>query len=129
MDKTVLTIGLGLVAGLFGGTIGASGIELMLPGLLILGIVNDYKMAVGTVLTAILAPLSIGAVYVYYKRKQVVPKTALLLIISYAVAAYFSAKLAKTIPNQKIQFMAAFYFLSIGLFMLWNAYTKTYGEE
>ena len=87
MNVTFLTICLGLVAGLFGGSLGQSGAALMLPGLLLLGIVADYKTAAGTVLLTILPPLSLGAVFVYYKRNQVAVTTALILMVSYFIAA------------------------------------------
>jgi len=129
MNKTILTICLGLVAGLFGGSLGQSGAELMLPGLLILGIIADFKTAAGTVLLTILPPISLGAIYVYYKRKQIVFKTGLLLIFSYFIAAYFSAKLTKDVSNKTLQFVAGIYFISIGLFMLWNSHTNTFGTN
>lgn len=129
MNKTILTICLGLVAGLFGGSLGQSGAELMLPGLLILGIIGDFKTAAGTVLLTILPPLSLGAIYVYYKRKQVAVQTGLILMFSYFIAAYFGAKLTKDISDKTLQFVAGIYLVSIGLFMLWNSKTQTYGKK
>ena len=129
MNKTILTICLGLVAGLFGGSLGQSGAELMLPGLLILGIIGDFKTAAGTVLLTILPPLSLGAIYVYYKRKQVAVQTGLILMFSYFIAAYFGAKLTKGISDKTLQFVAGIYLVSIGLFMLWNSKTQTYGKK
>lgn len=127
MNVTFLTICLGLVAGLFGGSLGQSGAELMLPGLLLLGIVADYKTAAGTVLLTILPPLSLGAVFVYYKRNQVAVTTALILMVSYFIAAYFGAKITKDIPQHTLQLVASIYMISIGVFMFWNSRTKTYG--
>ena len=43
MTNTVLTIMLGIVAGILGGAFGQSGSEIMLPGLLILGIVPNFE--------------------------------------------------------------------------------------
>jgi uncharacterized membrane protein YfcA len=62
---TLKTIMLGLCAGVFGGALGQSGAETMLPGLLILGIVSDFKTAAGTVLLTILPPLSLLAIIEY----------------------------------------------------------------
>lgn len=129
MNATFLTICLGLVAGLFGGSLGQSGAELMLPGLLILGIVADYKTAAGTVLLTILPPLSLGAVFVYYKRNQVVVTTALILMVCYFIAAYFGAKITKDIPQDTLQLIASMYLISIGVFTLWNSRTKTFGYD
>ena len=57
LNDSILTILLGLLAGAFGGALGQSGAETMLPGLLILGIVSDFKTAAGTVLLTILPTL------------------------------------------------------------------------
>jgi uncharacterized membrane protein YfcA len=89
----LLTIGIGSLAGFIGGSLGTSGSSIMIPGLLAAGVVPNYKTAAGTTLLAILAPLSLGAVYVYWKAGNVQVVTALLLVISYFVAATISAKL------------------------------------
>ena len=126
MNKTVLTIMLGLIAGLFGGSLGQSGAEFMLPGLLVLGIVANHKTAIGTVLLTIVPPLSLGAVYVYYKRNQVDVKTALILMVSYFITAYLGAKYSKNVSDETIGYITGFYLISIGLFMIWNAHTKRF---
>jgi uncharacterized membrane protein YfcA len=128
-SNTVLTILLGLVAGLFGGALGQSGAETMLPGLLILGIVTDFKTAAGTVLLTILPPLSLLAIIEYYKRGQVRVVTSMILMVAYFFAAYAGAYATRSISNSQLQFISAIYFFIIGAFFLWNSYTGTYGEE
>lgn len=71
MQNIIPTILLGSLAGLSGGALGQSGAEVMLPGLLVLGIIPDFKTAAGTVLLAIIPPISLLAVLQYYKRGQV----------------------------------------------------------
>jgi uncharacterized membrane protein YfcA len=129
LSNTVLTILLGSVAGLFGGALGQSGAETMLPGLLILGIVSDFKTAAGTVLLTILPPLSLLAIVEYYKRGQVRVVTSMILMGSYFFAAYAGAYATRTITNSQLQFISAIYFFVIGGFFLWNSYTGTYGEQ
>ena len=124
----VLTGILGIVAGILGGALGQSGAEVMLPGLLILGIVPDFKTAAGTVLLTILPPLSLLAILEYYKRGQVKVVTSMTLMISYFFAAYFGAYFTKNISNSMLEFISAIYFFIIGSFFLWNSYTGTYGE-
>jgi uncharacterized membrane protein YfcA len=77
----LLTILLGSIAGISGGALGQSGAEVMLPGLLILGIVPNFKVAAGTVLLAIVPPISILAVLQYYKREQVKVWTSVILFV------------------------------------------------
>lgn len=129
MNKTILTILLGLTAGLVGGSLGQSGAEFMLPGLLILGIVPDFKTAVGTVLLSIIFPISLLAVFVYYQRKQVMVATSITLIISYFIAAYFGAYFSKDITNSILQYACGVYFLIISCFFFWNAYTGHFGKK
>ena len=130
LDPSMLkTIMLGLGAGVFGGALGQSGAETMLPGLLILGIVSDFKTAAGTVLLTILPPLSLLAIIEYYKRGQVRVVTSMTLMISYFFAAYFGAYFTKNISNSNLELISAVYFYIIGTFFLWNSMTGTYGES
>ena len=129
VTSIIPTIFLGIIAGILGGALGQSGAEVLLPGLLILGIVPNFKVAAGTVLLTILPPLSLLAIYEYYKRKQLAIPTALILMVSYFFAAYFGAYITKDIENKTLELISGFYFILIGIFFLWNAYTGTYGES
>ena len=111
----LLTIALGLLSGFFGGALGQSGAETMLPGLLILGLVPNFKIAAGTVLLTIIPPISILAVMEYYKRGQVQVYTALILFIFYFIAAYFGAYLTKDVTNKTLEIISGIYFMLIGL--------------
>jgi uncharacterized membrane protein YfcA len=125
----ILTILIGALAGLSGGALGQSGAEVMLPGLLILGLVPDFKTAAGTVLLAIIPPISLLAVIQYYKRGQVQVLTSVLLFVTYFFLALAGAYLTKSISNKSLEYISAVYFLVISLFFFWNAYTGTYGEN
>ena len=129
MQIDILTIFLGILAGLSGGALGQSGAEVMLPGLLILNIVPDFKTAAGTVLLAIIPPISLLAVLEYYKRGQVKVQTSIILFITYFFVAFIGAYLTRNISNKVLEYSTAFYFLTISMFFFWNAYTGTYGES
>ncbi len=129
MLSTILTILLGSFSGLCGGALGQSGAETMLPGLLILGLVPNFKVAAGTVLLAIIPPISILAVMEYYKRGQVQIYTSLLLFISYFIAAWIGAYITKGLTNKTLEIISGIYFIIIGLFFIWNSITGTYGEN
>ena len=126
--KNILTIILGIFAGIFGGAFGQSGTEIMLPGLLILGIVPDFKTAAGTTLLAVLPPISLLAVFQYYKRDQVKIYTALTLTICYFFAAYFGSYIVKDVSESHLEYGASIYFIFIGLFFLWNGYSGFFGN-
>lgn len=130
MTKDILTtIFLGTIAGLSGGALGQSGAEVMLPGLLILNIVPDFKTAAGTVLLAIIPPISLLAFFEYYKRGQVRVFTSVILFITYFCVAFLGAYLTKNISNKVLEYITGIYFLIISIFFFWNAYTGTYGEN
>ena len=124
----LLTILIGCLAGLSGGALGQSGAEIMLPGLLILGIAPNFKVAAGTVLLAIVPPISILAVLQYYKRGQVQIWTSVILFVSYFFMAFVGAYITKNISNQNLEFLTGLYFLLISIFFFWNSYTGTFGE-
>jgi hypothetical protein len=129
MSKDILlTILLGAIAGLSGGALGQSGAEVMLPGLLLLNIISDFKTAAGTVLLAIIPPISLLAVLEYYKRGQVKVFTSVILFVTYFFVAFIGAYLTRNISNKILEYVTAVYFLVISIFFFWNAYTGTYGE-
>jgi uncharacterized membrane protein YfcA len=129
ISDILLTIFLGSLAGLSGGALGQSGAEVMLPGLLLLNIVPDFKTAAGTVLLAIIPPISLLAVLEYYKRGQVKVWTSVILFITYFFVAFIGAYLTRNISNKMLEYITGFYFLIISIFFFWNAYTGTYGES
>ncbi len=128
-NELLLCIILGSLAGLSGGALGQSGAEVMLPGLLLLNLVSDFKTAAGTVLLAIVPPISLLAVLEYYKRGQVVVWISVTLFISYFLMAFVGAYITRTVSNKSLEYITGFYFLIISLFFFWNAYTGTYGES
>jgi len=126
--NTLLTILLGSVAGLAGGALGQSGAETMLPGLLILGIVPNFKTAAGTVLLTLVPPISLLAAIQYYYRGQVQVKTSIILFIFYFLMAFVGSYFTKDLSNQTLEYTTAVYFLIVSLFFFWNAYTGKYGN-
>ena len=125
----LLTILLGCISGLAGGALGQSGAETMLPGLLILGLVPNFKTGAGTVLLALIPPISLLAAWQYYKRGQVQVHTSIILFICYFFMAFVGAYFTKDISNLTLEFTTGVYFLLISMFFFWNSYTGTYGEN
>ena len=129
LSDILLTVFIGTLAGISGGALGQSGAEVMLPGLLILNLVPDFKTAAGTVLLAIIPPISLLAVLEYNKRGQVKVWTSVILFITYFFMAFIGAYLTRQISNKMLEYITGFYFLIISIFFFWNAYTGTYGES
>jgi len=127
MSSTLSTVGLGLMAGLAGGALGQSGAEIMVPGLLVLGIASNFKTAAGTVLLTILPPLSLMAIVTYWKRHQVQVTTAVILMVTYFFAAWGGAYVTSGMKNSTLECISGVYFMLIGAFFLWNSWSGKYG--
>ena len=128
VGSIIPTIILGAFAGLCGGALGQSGAEVMVPGLLILNIVPNFKTAAGTVLLAIVPPISLLAVLEYYKRGQVQVWTSVILFVMYFFMALIGAYITKKLSSKLLEYITGTYFLIISLFFYWNAYTGTFGR-
>ena len=120
MDATKigLTIILGIVAGILGGAMGTSGALTIIPGLLLLELVPNFATAAGTTLLTILPPLSLGAIFAYYKSKEVQFETAFILMISYALSAGAGAYITHTVKEKHIYYVMSVYLMLVALFYL-----------
>lgn len=121
MNRYILSILLGAVAGIMGGALGTSGAFTILPGLLLLGIVKTQKKAAGTTLITILAPLSILAAIEYYKAGNVDLKVGIIITISYMLAAWVGAKFANMLDNQTIQTIVGWYLLAVSMYFFYKS--------
>lgn len=121
--RILLTLFAGTISGLIGGALG-QGTMLFLPAILILKIIPDYKMAVGTILLAMLPPISIFAVFDYYKRKKIDFLVAALLCVSYMIASKYGAVINAKFSSKNLKWMTAIVFFMVGLYFTWSAYLE-----
>lgn len=124
----ILTIMLGAISGIIGGALGQSGVNIMLPGLIILGLVPNFKTAVGTVLLTLVPPTTLLACITYYQRKQIDIKTSLILFVTCFITYFFGAYLTKNIANRTLEFITGIYLFFVSMFFIWNSYTGRFGE-
>jgi hypothetical protein len=123
MNLTIIyTILIGIVAGLIGGSVGLGGSFIVLPALLLLNIVKDFNTAVGTILFTMIFPISLFAVYEYYKRKKIDFKIGTILVISYSIAAYFGAKLNEVHDIKTLFYVTSFIFCILSIFFFYFAH-------
>jgi len=92
MFKYILSIIIGSLIGFLGGFQGIAGGFYISLLLMITGIASTQRKAAGTTLLAILFPLSIGAVYEYWKSGDIDVPVALIITLSYMIFAFFGAK-------------------------------------
>jgi len=123
--RILLTILLGSFSGVFGGALGLGGSSIILPGLLSLGIVKDYKTAVGTTLFTLLPPFTLFAVIEYYKRNQVDVKIGLITCLAYMIFAFVGAKINKYLSSKVLQYITSAFFLLFSLYFFQKAYNTS----
>ena len=121
MLRILLAILVGTLSGIIGGALGLGGASFMLPGILLLGIVKDYKTAVGTSLLSILPPSTLLAVINYYKRDKIDVKIAVILFITSFLAAYIGARINKKFNESTLEYIASFLFFLIGAYYFYIA--------
>lgn len=90
--KYILSVFIGSIIGFLGGFQGIAGGFYISLLLLITGIAPNERKAAGTTLLSILFPLSIGAVYEYWKSGDIDIPVALIITFTYIIFAFFGAK-------------------------------------
>jgi uncharacterized membrane protein YfcA len=120
--RILLTALLGAIAGLMGGGLGIGGTFILLPGLLFFNIIPDYKLAVGTVVLSMLPPISLFAAIDYYKRKQIDLIIAVILCISFMIAAKYGAFFNKKYSEKTLKYITSIIFFLFSLYFLWLGY-------
>ncbi len=109
--KYVMAIMIGSGVGFLGGFQGIAGGFYISMMLLFTGIAPDQRLAAGTTLLAVLFPISIGAVYQYWKSGDIDIPVALIITLFYIIFATLGAKV-----NQKFDEYIPLASLSILLF-------------
>jgi uncharacterized membrane protein YfcA len=123
-NRTILTVILGLLSGVLGGALGLGGPMFMLPGVLLLGIISDYKTAVGTMLFSLLPPISLLAVIEFYKNKKVDTYIGIILCITYVLGSYYGSFINDMYSIKFLQYCSAFSFLIISAIFFYMAYNQ-----
>lgn len=125
MDKilpTALPTALiGGTAGIISAVFGADQADTILPGLVLTGIIPDFKKALGTTLLAIMPPTNIGAVYKFYKKGRVNIGLAVILMISATIASYFGADLVNLLTDQQQKIGLGIYLICVAIFQFYSA--------
>ena len=119
--RLILTLLIGIVSGIIGGALGQIGSFVMLPSLLIFNVIPDYKIAVGTILLAMLPPISIFAVVDYYKRKRIDFLVAAILCVSYTLASKYGAVLNNQLSNKTLNYWTGIILFIASIYFFWAA--------
>lgn len=93
---------IGLLAGMLSGLVGVGGGIIMVP-LLVLLVGFEQHEAQGTSLAVLLAPVTIIAVFNYYKQGYINWKYAIVIGVFFIVGSYFGSKLAINLDQKMLK--------------------------
>jgi uncharacterized membrane protein YfcA len=86
---------LAFIIGAIGGTtfvyIGV-GTTIIIPLIILLGIIEDFKKVIGTIIIPVISPVTIFPLYEFYKRNLLDVKIGLFLAIGYFIGSYVTSK-------------------------------------
>jgi uncharacterized membrane protein YfcA len=117
VTKYITAAIIGTVVGFIGGFQGIAGGFYISMFLLISGLAKTQRMAAGTTLLAIVFPLSIGAVYEYWKTGDVDIYIGLIVAFCYMIFAWIGAKTTEMVDEKyNVLSLAILLFLTSGYF-------------
>ena len=112
----------GFIAGLLAGLLGITGSVIIIPLLLIFGIFENYKTAIGTVLFTSDPLQSMFAVIEYARNKKIEYLIAGTLFVAYISGSYFGAKYNNYFSEKTLKYMTAFIFLFLTTYLFYDVY-------
>lgn len=117
MQKELLFILLGLLAGTFSGVVGLGGGVVIVPALVFLFGLSQQQ-AQGTTLALLVPPIGILAAYTYYQQGYVDLKIAALICIGFILGGWIGAKIAVNLPQDILKkvFAISLFFISLKMF-------------
>ncbi|MDD5539291.1 MAG: sulfite exporter TauE/SafE family protein [Candidatus Neomarinimicrobiota bacterium] len=110
----IFFIGLGVVAGIMAGLFGIGGGVIIVPALISI-FKYPYKKAVGTSLAALLFPVGLPGVLIYYQSGQLQLASALLIGLGLLGGALIGALAAIELPAKLIKRMYGVFLLLAGI--------------
>lgn len=112
MADLVIYILIGSIAGIVMGTIGIGGGAIIIVSLLYVAHFPQ-KLAQGTTLLIVAAPVSLLAAYNYYRNGFVDLKSAVIIMISFLIFSFIGSHLAAILPGEALKTI-----LGIGLILM-----------
>lgn len=86
---------LAFIIGMIGGTtfiyIGV-GTTIMIPLIILLCVIEDFKKTIGTIIIPVISPVTIFPLYEFYKRNLLDIKVGMFLGIGYFIGSYITSK-------------------------------------
>ncbi len=118
MDN-ILSILIGLAAGVSSGFFGIGGAIILIPALVYIFKFSQH-LAQGTALAALLLPVGILAVIKYYKSGDVNIKAALFIALGFIVGGFIGAAFVQAVPSPMLKKVFAVMLLGISIYMFFG---------
>jgi len=117
---------IGIIAGIIASFIGGGSEIVIVPLLLYLNVITDYKTAIGTSLASLLLPIGIVAVYFYSKKKCnngncVKWNYAIILSLSFIIGT-FTSYYTSDMNNDNLKLIFAILLISLGLIIIFKEF-------
>lgn len=105
---------IGSIAGLVMGTVGVGGGAIIIFGL---SVVADFpqKLAQGTTLFIVAAPISLLAAIAYYKKGYVDIKAGIVVMVVFLLFSFIGAQMAARLPNSLLKTLLGIVLLLMGV--------------
>lgn len=113
----MLSIILGITAGVFSGFFGIGGAVIIVPALVYL-FKFPQQYAQGTALVALLLPVGALAVLKYHQAGNTNIKTGLLISLGFFIGGFIGASIAQSVPNIMLKKLFGGLLLCISIYML-----------
>ena len=112
---------IGVITGILTSIVGGGGYSILIPLLYHSGVINNYKNAIGTCLAALLPPLSIAAVYQYYKKGYVKISFSIILAIMIFIGSYIGSLFAIQTNVTLLKYIFSIFLIIMGLVTLFDS--------
>lgn len=126
--KYILSVFIGSVVGFVGGFQGIAGGFYISMLLIAFGVAKSQRVAAGTTLLAILWPISIGAVYEYWKSGDIEVPSALIIAFFYTLFAWVGAKTNEKVKEEYVVLSLACLMFLTSLYFFRKYYETAYGK-
>lgn len=129
ITKYILIIIVGFVSGILQGSLGSVGVIVIIPALLLLNIVGDYKTACGTLLVTLLFPTSLLGLSEYYHTNSLAVVTGLILTVTMTIGGYYGALVSNYITYGALEIISGIIFIIVGIQYLFMGSHSLYTKE
>jgi uncharacterized membrane protein YfcA len=129
ITKYLLITIIGIVSGILQGSLGSVGLIIVIPALLVMNIVSDFKTACGTVLFTLLFPTSAPSLYEYYHSNNIAIITGIILTITMAIGGYYGSLVSNYVGYGKLEIISGVIFIIVGIHYIFMGTHSLYTKE